>query len=494
MPAGLSVNNIVNVTVNLTPLAAGRRNFGALLVLGGTDAIDVGERIRSYSSMEGVALDFSGTDPEFLAAQMFFSQSPRPALLYIGRWAKAATAALLKGAPLSPTEQLLSTWTAITSGSLSVTVDGTARNLTGINLSGATSLSQVASLITAAGSLGGTVSWDAVRGRFLLKSSTTGTSSAVAFAATPGAGTNLGPLLKFTAAAGGAIVPRQAVETPLAAMQALVNAEADWYGAMIADVSLTDSQHLQVAAYVEALDYARIYGVTTQATTALDATQTSDLPSALKAAGYSRTVIQYSSSSPYAVASLFGRAFTVDFSANRTAITLKFKQQPGVVAETITKAQADALAGKNCNVFVNYQNGTAIIQEGVMSSGIFFDERHGLDWLANAVQTEAYNLLYTSGTKIPQTDAGITQIANAVASACEGGVTNGLIAPGVWNADGFGALRRGDTLPSGYYVYAPAIASQSQSEREARRSPPIQVAVKLAGAVHFANVAINVNR
>lgn len=493
MPSGLSVNSVVNVAINLAPTATAVRNFGAFLVLGATDVVDVGERIRPYTAMDGVALDFSATDPEYLAAQLYFSQVPRPSMLYIGRWAKTATAGLLKGGVLSAAQQLLSNFTVVTNGALSITTDGTARNLTAVNLSTATSLAQVASLITAAGTLGGTITWDPVRGRFRLKSATTGATSTVGFATVPGAGTNLGPLLGFTAANGAVTVSGMALETPAAAVSILAAAEADWYGTMFADTSLTDPQHLQIAALIEALDYSRIYGITTQASTALDATVTSDLPSQLKTAGYSRTLVQYSSANPYAVASIFGRISTVDFTASRSTITLKFKVEPGVAAETITAAQAAALRGKNVNVFVNYQNSAAIIQEGVMSSGTYIDERHGLDWAQNSIQNRVWNVLY-SGPKVPQTEAGVTQIVNAVAAACADAVTNGLVAPGTWNGPAFGALSTGDALNTGYYIYSPTIASQAQSDRDQRRAPTIQVALKLAGAVHFANVLVAVNR
>lgn len=73
-------------------------------------------------------------------------------------------------------------------------------------------------------------------------------------------------------------------------------------------------------------------------------------------------------------------------------------------------------------------------------------------------------------------------------------VVNGLVAPGVWNGGDIGELMAGDTLTKGYYVYAPAVASQAQADREARRAPVIQVACKLAGAVHYADVEINVVR
>jgi hypothetical protein len=106
-------------------------------------------------------------------------------------------------------------------------------------------------------------------------------------------------------------------------------------------------------------------------------------------------------------------ARSVDFTASNTTITLKFKQEPGVTYETLSTSQANNLEAKNCNVYVYYENDTAILEQGVMSNGDFFDERHGLDWLQNAVQTADFNTLYTSTTKIPQTDAGTTtRIAN----------------------------------------------------------------------------------
>ncbi|MDE9496172.1 DUF3383 domain-containing protein, partial [Xenorhabdus bovienii] len=112
----------------------------------------------------------------------------------------------------------------------------------------------------------------------------------------------------------------------------------------------------------------------------------------------------------------------------------------------------------------------------------------------NYVQTNLYNLMYTSTTKIPQTDEGVTQLLVNVEQSLSQGVTNGLVAPGAWGGDTFGALNRGDMLTKGYYTYAAPIADQVQAEREKRKAPVIQCAIKLAGAVHFADVIINVNR
>ena len=129
-----------------------------------------------------------------------------------------------------------------------------------------------------------------------------------------------------------------------------------------------------------------------------------------------------------------------------------------------------------------------------MANGYFVDEVVGLDWLANAVQVDTWNVLYQALTKIPQTDAGMTQLTTAVEGAMARGVRNGLLAAGLWTGPPVGALKTGQALTKGYYVYCPLVASQPQALREARRAPTIQVAAKLAGAVHFVDVLINVNR
>ncbi|WP_238759205.1 DUF3383 family protein [Klebsiella oxytoca] len=381
MAQGLPVSNVVNVDVIMSAVAATGRNFGALLILGTSTVIPLTERIRQYSAIEDIGDDFGVDSPEYEAATIFFSQSPKPALVFIGRWVKTL----------------------------------------------------------AEGEAG-------------------------------------------------------AVETLLQAVNACLQ-YTNWYGLAIADsADLVEADVISVAAAIEASSLSRILAVTTADVNVLVAGNTDNIGYKLKAAGYARTFWQYSSSSKYAAISAFGRAFTVNFTGSNTTIILKFKTEPGITYETLTTAQAGAIDAINGNVYVYYANDTAIIQQGVMANGDFFDERHGLDWLQNYVQTNLYNLLYTSTTKIPQTDAGVTRLMTNVEASLDQAVNNGLIAPGVWNGGPIGQIESGDTLTKGYYVYADAVANQAQSDREARKSPVIQAAIKLAGAIHYGDVQINVVR
>lgn len=313
--------------------------------------------------------------------------------------------------------------------------------------------------------------------------------------ATAGTGTDISAQLKLTSATAISLVPGYDAETPAECIVEMADFSPDWYGCMFqASTQPTDEQSLAVSAVVEALALKRIYGVTITNTNVLSALVTNDLASEMKDGGYKQSFCQYSENA-YAIASLFGRMFSVNFNANRSTITLMYKQEPGVSAEDLTTAQASTLQDKRCNVFVQYVNDTNILQYGVMSGPAYIDEIHGLDWLQNAIETECYNLMYTSATKIPQTDSGVNQFVTKISQVCDSAVNNGLVAPGIWTSDAvFGQLETNQYLKAGYYIYAQPLALQSQSDREARIAPPIQVAIKLAGAIQEIDVIVDVNR
>ncbi|MFM0044123.1 DUF3383 family protein [Paraburkholderia sediminicola] len=308
-----------------------------------------------------------------------------------------------------------------------------------------------------------------------------------------GSGTDISVLLGMTSVSSGAYVANGInAESAVSAASLFDNQFGQqWYGLTVPQAA--DSDHLALAAFIESTTNKHFYGVTTQEAGVLTAVSTTDIAAQLQALGFNKTCTQYSSNSAYAVNSLLGRQLTVNYAGNNTVITLQFKQEPGVAPETINATQISALEGKNCNVFVAYNNGTAIIEPAVVASGQYIDTIVGLDAFVIDVQTALYNALYTSTTKIPQTDPGMHILATTIEGICQRYVNNGLFAPGTWTTGGFGTLNQGDFLPKGFYVYQPPVASQTQASRAARKSVPFQIAAKLAGAVHSANFAVSVN-
>lgn len=500
MAAGLPVSRLVNVGVNLTPALASIAPLSTCLLLGTSKVIDVVTRMREYSNIAQVAADFGTNAEEYAAAVLWFEQQPSPTSFFIGRWAKTASNGQLFCGPLSAANSLIGAWTAIANGTLKINVDGGAlTNVTALNFGAVGNLNAVAAVIqTGVQALGGafaaaTCTYDSVFNRFIFTSGTTGAASSVAFLAAEGSGTDITGMLAGLVTSGGAYVANGIVaETALAAVELFDNMfSSQWYGLVIPDAVPAD--HEAVAQYIEADSPSHFYGVTTQDPLVLSSVDTTDIAYLLASLKLTHSFVQYSSTSNYAVLSALARILTTQWGGNNTTITLMYQQEPGVVPETLNQTQITALEAKNCNVIVAYNNGTAILETGVTPSGIFADEIIGVDWLRSAIQTNVYNLLYGSTTKVPQTDAGNQLIATAIAAACSQGVANGLIAPGTWNTAGFGQLVQGGFLSQGFYVYAPPIANQSQAARTARQSVPFQVAVKMAGAIQFVAITVNVN-
>lgn len=86
IPQTFDLDSVVDITVMISPLAAPRATFNIALIVGTTDVIPSAERIRLYEDPDDMLSDgFAITDPEYIAAQIYFSQSPAPRKLYVGR-------------------------------------------------------------------------------------------------------------------------------------------------------------------------------------------------------------------------------------------------------------------------------------------------------------------------------------------------------------------------------------------------------------------------
>lgn len=492
LPITLPISSLIDVTVNVQQAAAQAQSLNSLVIVGTSTIIDTKTRMRTYDTLAAVAADFGTTAPEYLAATLWFDQNPQPNQLFIARWCNVAASGKLIGGALSTAQQAPAVWQAITNGGVDIIVDGVAKNLVGLNFSADANMNAVAATIQVA-LTGATIVWNAIYNRFEVTSNTTGAASTVAFA-TAGAGTDISAMLALTAATGAYEANGIAAETALAAVTLLdTDFGQQWYAITV--IGASDSDHEAIAPFIEGTTNRHFYGITTQEPAVLTPGDSTDIAAVLKASATSfrHTAVQFSSSSPYAVVSLLARILTTDYTANNSVITLMYKQEPGVTPENLNSTQLAALLAKNCNVFVEYNNNTSIIQPGVCSSGDFIDTIIGTDALAVDVQTAVYNLLFLSPTKIPQTDAGVNQIITTIAAVCSQFVDDGLLAPGVWNGPSFGALKNGDQMPKGFYIFAPPVATQTEAQRSSRVSVPIQIAAKLAGAVHTANVTITVN-
>ncbi len=194
------------------------------------------------------------------------------------------------------------------------------------------------------------------------------------------------------------------------------------------------------------------------------------------------------------MASYASRGLSVNFSGSNTTITMHLKDllgvqpDPSMTQTLLTKAQA---AGADC--YVSLQGVAKVFCSGQNS---FFDQVYNLQWFVGALQIAGFNYLAQSATKVPQTEQGMDGLKSAYRNVCEQAVANQYSAPGTWNSSTtFG--NQSDFLANitqrGYYIFSQPVAKQSQSAREARSAPLIQLALKEAGAIHSSSVIVYVN-
>lgn len=285
-----------------------------------------------------------------------------------------------------------------------------------------------------------------------------------------------------------------------ATLNACRAANSEWYPFVYLgaeDVDLKDC-----AAWAETATPDSLFMYTTADSNVLDASgDAKSIFKALSDKNYQRSFGQYcgQTDTPNAVVATMGYAMGANRGTSGSAFTLAYKNLPGVTTDDLTETQVEHICGSstttghNGNVYVNRGGDYDILQQGYMADGTSFDEILYLDMLKNEITLNVMDLLYQN-RKIPQTESGVTSIINVINAACKKFVNFGFIAPGKWNGNECLGLQNGDYLPDGYLVQSEAIDDQSQADRDKRKAPPIYVCVKLAGAIEFVTIEVNVNR
>lgn len=192
------------------------------------------------------------------------------------------------------------------------------------------------------------------------------------------------------------------------------------------------------------------------------------------------------------VSAYAGRGFSVNFAAQNSTITMNLKDLVGVSPDgTVTETIYQKAEQLGVDMYVAYNGLPRIVSNG---NPLYFDDIYNRLWFELTMRVELFNALATTSTKIPQTETGMNNLKSAARAVCQRGVYNGFMAPGTWNGtDTFGDqddfYRNIEDF--GFYVYSAPVSQQSQTERETRIAPVVQVACKQAGAIHKMNLIIN---
>lgn len=194
------------------------------------------------------------------------------------------------------------------------------------------------------------------------------------------------------------------------------------------------------------------------------------------------------------VAAYAGRMFSVNFAAQNSTITANLKTLRGISADTtITETIYTTLKGLGIDAYVTY-GGVAKVVSNPNGNGNYFDDVYNRLWFKLAMKVAIFNVLATTGTKIPQTEVGMNSIKAGARKICEQAVYNGFLAPGQWNgSETFGNPEdfHRNIGDFGFFIYSLPVTEQSQEDRLARKTPVIQIAGKQAGAFHSASIIVS---
>lgn len=191
-------------------------------------------------------------------------------------------------------------------------------------------------------------------------------------------------------------------------------------------------------------------------------------------------------------AAYLSRALAVNYNGENTTLTMNLKDLAGIQADTnISETILNQCEQVGCDCFPSVEGLAKVVSNS--QGGFYFDQITNQIWFTTTVQREVFNVLATTGGKIPQTNNGLAYLTKAIRGVCKQAVRNGMGAPGVWNSTQiFGVYDDfyRNISEFGYYIYHQSVAEQSQTERRQRKAPVFSIALKEAGAIHSANVLI----
>lgn len=385
--------------------------------------------VQSFASADAVSAFFGPASAEYAIAQIYFlgfdNSSIKPGTLFFAPYVDADRAAWLQSGSLSGMS--LADLQAL-SGVLTVTVDGTAKTSSSINLSTATSFSDAATKI-AAGFTGGsapTCAWNAVNSTFTLTSPTTGAASTITYATG-----SLSAGLKFTSATGAILSQGDTADTPATAMDAVKAKTQNWVDFMtLWEPLIADKEAFAVWTNAQNQRYAYVCW-DTDAQAVVNGSTTC-FGAVAKSLGYDGVVPVYNTKE--LAAFVLGSVASIDFSRLNGRITAAFKSQSGFVPTVTDQQIAANLLANGYSFYGSYA--TANDQFNFLYNGQMSGKWKWLDTFVDQVYLNsqfqlALLSLLTSVKSIPYNEQGYSLIRAAMIDPITAGINFGSIRTGI---------------------------------------------------------------
>jgi len=419
---------IVDINIDRQTQGQTREGFGTLLVLGTHKKFT--EKIKFYASQDEVLNDFKESDEEAKAANLYFSQTPRPPRIAIGR---------------READTIEITVTSADNFDYEVSINGVAFTYTSGTSETETAIA--GSLVTAINGGGEPVTaTDNNDGTFDISANVSGDPYTVVLS------DNLEVSNTTT---------NDSISTDL---NNIKNVSNEWYA--ISSIERDTSVIKDIASWVEA--EFKIFGFAKSDSDILDGNVSTDIISELNALSYQRTfgIYHQNAASTYIEAAWFG----VELTTQPGTTTWAFKSLSGVATTGLTTTESTAVKNKGGNTYEVY-NGNNFTFPGIMvDNSTYIDITRGVDWL-RARLIEDLQFRFANLGRIPYTNDGIATIESTIDSRLDNAVALGLLA--------------GNPEPS---VSVPNALEVSSTDRANRVLPNVTFNARLQGAIHSVDI------
>lgn len=482
------------VAINPRLISAGGNDleFNGLL-LSKNALIPLAAPVLQFANADSVGDYFGIESDEYKAASVYFlgynNSFAKPRHLMIARRVDEAVGAYLRGADYTGD---LATLKAITSGSLTVEINGTDVAVTGVDLSAATSFSDVATTIQTAlqSELAAvTVTYSSLTKAFQINGPSTGADETIGYAS----GT-LATALNLTQDAG-AVLSQGSDALTTTQNMALIKEQTQNWVSFTTLYEATQDEHLGLSAWASSQGIEYLYVGWTAEAALLVQGSTTTIADKIKAAEYGATTLVYDNVN--VATFVLGSIASVDWERYQGTINYAFKKVDGVAATVTNQTDADLLLAKGVSFMGNFatrnDDFTFLYDAQMFGDYGYIDAFVNTVWFKNVMQLSILNGL-TSNGRVPYTDRGYTLIRAWLQDPINRAVNNGTIDPGVAMSEGQKAQvynETGKDLSTELFTqgYAVIIEDAGASARVGRQSPNITVYYTYGGSINHVEVA-----
>jgi len=492
--ASIPASAIVTVTPSVISAGGSALDLNGLIVTT-NPRLPVGQVI-SFANVNDVSSYFGPLSDEAAKASIYFlgfdNSNKKPGRLLFSRYSTGSSVAYMRGGNIAGAISLDQLKTL--SGVLSITVDGVVKTSANINLSGATSFSNAATIIQAAFTTPGfTVLFESLSGAFVFS----GPSSI-----TVASGTLAAPLF-LTTATGAMVSPSSAAMTPGPHMDSVRAQNQNWATfTTLFDPDTgpgVNTNKLAFATWSNAQNNRFMY-VPWDADLAptTSAAATGSLGYIVDTVNqFSGVFPVFSTGDAAKAAFVLGAVASIDFEETNGRATLAFRSQSGLAADVTNQTVANNLIANGYNYYGSYATANdqfVFMYPGQVSGQYLWgDSFINQIWMNNALQLALMTLL-VNARSIPYNASGYAQIKAACADPIQAALNFGAIRAGVTlsqlqasQVNASAGLKISDTLQNvGYYLQ---VLDATPQVRAARGTPPAKLWYTDGQSVQSINLA-----